>query len=146
MPIEIEVSDTQAHMKVDRADVMRLVCDVLLAENRLDASISIALVDNDTIHKLNRLHLRHDWPTDVITFPLSGAVDPALAGELVVSAEMAVTTAREMRTEPRRELALYLVHGLLHLCGYDDSNECAAAAMNRRQSELLQAVAALRSE
>jgi probable rRNA maturation factor len=146
MTIEIEVSDTQAHMNVDRADVLRLVRYGLLAENRADASISIALVDNDTIHRLNVKHLRHDWPTDVITFPLSGALDPALTGELVVSTEMAVTTSREMGSEPRRELALYLVHGLLHLCGYDDSNETAAAAMNCRQSELLEAVTGLRSE
>jgi probable rRNA maturation factor len=146
MSIEIEVSDTQAHMQVDRADVMRIVRHVLLAENRADASISIALVDNDTIHRLNVKHLGHDWPTDVITFPLSGASDLALAGELVVSAETAVTSAREMGSDARRELALYLIHGLLHLCGYDDSNEAAAAAMNRRQSELLEAVAGLRSD
>ena len=82
----------------------------------------------------------------MITFPLSEPDEPALAGELVVSAEMAVTTAREMGSEPRRELALYLVHGLLHLCGYDDSNEADAAAMNGRQSELLETVAAPRSE
>jgi probable rRNA maturation factor len=143
MSIEIDVSDTQAHMKVDPADVMRIVRHVLLAENRPDASISIALVDNDTIHRLNVKHLRHDWPTDVITFPLSGAFDRALSGEVVVSTEMAVTRAREMESEPRRELALYLVHGLLHLCGYDDSNEADAAAMISRQSALLEAVAAL---
>ena len=146
MSIEIEVSDTQAHMKVHRADLIRLVRDVLLAENRANASISLALVDNDTIHRLNRLHLGHDWPTDVITFPLSGADDPALAGELVVSTETAVTKARELRGEPAAELALYLVHGLLHLCGYDDSSEEDAAAMNGRQSELLDAVGPLRAE
>ena len=53
---------------------------MLLAENRAVASISIALVDNDTIHRLNRLHLGHDWPTDVITFPLSDPDEPALSG------------------------------------------------------------------
>ena len=71
MSIEIEISDTQAHMKVNHADVIQLTRDVLTAENRANASISIALVDNDTIHRLNRMHLGHDWPTDVITFPLS---------------------------------------------------------------------------
>ena len=117
--------------------------DVLLAQNCPSVSISIALVDNDTIHRLNRLHLGHDWPTDVITFPLSGPDEHGISGELVISTEMAVATAREMGSEPRQELALYLVHGVLHLCGYDDSNEADAAAMNRRQSELLAAVAGL---
>jgi probable rRNA maturation factor len=125
---------------------MRIVSHVLFAENRADASISIALVDNDTIHRLNAKHLGHDWPTDVITFPLSVASDLTLSGELVVSAQMALTSAREIGSDARRELALYLVHGLLHLCGYDDSNEAAAAAMNRRQFELLEAVTGPRSD
>jgi len=141
MPIEIEVADTQVHLKVDRADVMRLARDVLLKENRPVASISIAIVDNATIHSLNLKHLGHDWPTDVITFPLSSSEEPALAGEVVVSAEMAVATALELRGEPHRELALYLVHGLLHLCGYDDSDDASSGAMKRRQEELLESVA-----
>ena|ERR1017187_7252578 len=137
MSIEIEISDTQAHMKVDQAVLMSLVRDVLIAEDHPVASISIALVDNATIHRLNQLHLGHDWPTDVITFPLSDPDEPVLSGELVVSAEMAVAIARDMGGDPREELALYLVHGLLHLCGYDDSSEADADAMSRRQSELL---------
>jgi probable rRNA maturation factor len=141
MSIEIEISDTQAHMQVNHSDVMRLVREVLLAENRASASISIALVDNDTIHRLNRLHLSHDWPTDVITFPLPGPDEPALSGELVVSTEMAVALAQEAGDEPWRELALYLVHGLLHLCGYDDSSEADRAAMKHRQARLLESVA-----
>jgi probable rRNA maturation factor len=141
MSIEIEVSDTQAHMQVNHADVIQLVRQVLLAENRASASISIALVDNDTIHRLNRLHLGHDWPTDVITFPLSGPGEPALSGELVVSTQMAVATAQEVGSEPARELALYLVHGLLHLCGYDDSSEADSAAMEQRQTHLLESLA-----
>jgi len=146
MSIEIAISDTQAHMNVDQTVVMRLVRDVLTAENRPVASISIALVDNDTIHRLNRQHLGHDWPTDVITFPLSDPDEPALSGELVISTEMAVAAARELSVEPSRELALYLVHGLLHLCGYDDSSEADAAVMNRRQAELLAVVAGLSAD
>jgi probable rRNA maturation factor len=141
MSIEIEVSDTQAHMKVNHHDVIELARGALLIQNRANASISIVLVDNDTIHRLNRLHLSHDWPTDVITFPLSGPEEPELAGELVVSTEMAVAAARESGGKPRRELALYLVHGLLHLCGYDDRTEAESAAMNREQTQLVEALA-----
>ena len=144
--IEIEISDTQAQMKVDRAAVVELVERVLLAENRPAASLSIALVDDATIHRLNQRHLGHDWPTDVITFPLSDPEDPVLAGELVVSTEMAVATAREIGGEPHGELALYLVHGLLHLCGYDDSSEVDSVAIKRRQAELLAGVLGLAAE
>jgi probable rRNA maturation factor len=136
MSIDIEISDTQGFLKIDQAAVVDLARGVLIAENRTHATISIALVDNDTIHRLNQSHLGHDWTTDVITFPLSDPDDPALSGELVVSAEMAVATAREIGGDPYDEAALYIVHGLLHLCGYDDSNEEQSAAMNRRQTEL----------
>ena len=140
MPIEIEISDTQRHLKVDRNALIELARGVLIAEERPDASISIALVDDGTIHRLNRRHLEHDCPTDVLTFPLSDLLDPALSGELVVSAETAVATARELGGDPHDELALYIVHGLLHLCGHDDSSSEESAAMSRRQNELLRQI------
>ena len=96
----------------------RLVREVLIG--RGSRPISIALVDDATIHAVNRRHLAHDWPTDVISFRLSEVDDDELAGELVVSAEMAATTARQAGVGAWDELALYVVHGLLHLCGYDD--------------------------
>jgi probable rRNA maturation factor len=137
--IEVEISDTQAHLHVAPEELTGLVRTVLTAEGRRRASISIALVDQAAIHAINRSHLGHDWPTDVISFPLSDPADPMLAGELVVSAEMAAATAAEIGVDPRDELALYVVHGLLHLCGYDDLSETEAAAMRRREDELLTA-------
>jgi probable rRNA maturation factor len=135
--IEVEISDTQGHLRVEPEELTGLVRTVLTAEGRRRASISIALVDHATIHAINRSHLGHDWPTDVISFPLSEPSEPELAGELVVSAEMAAAVAAQIGVEPRDELALYVVHGLLHLCGYDDTSEPKAAAMRRRERELL---------
>ena len=135
--IEVEISDTQGHLRTDPSELIDLARRVLLGEGRRNASISIALVDQASIHTLNRVHLRHDWPTDVISFTLSNPDEPALAGELVVSAEMAIATAAEDGVEPRDELALYIVHGLLHLCGYDDSTGPDAAEMRRREDEIL---------
>ncbi|MHB1555897.1 MAG: rRNA maturation RNase YbeY [Isosphaeraceae bacterium] len=138
--IEVEISDTQAHLRVVPEELAALARSVLLAEGRRRASISIALVDQAAIHTINREHLGHDWPTDVISFDLSEPGDVALTGELVVSAEMAATTAGDLGVEPGDELALYVVHGLLHLCGHEDVNELGTAAMRRREDELLRAV------
>jgi probable rRNA maturation factor len=135
--IEVEISDTQGHLRTDPSEVIDLARRVLMGEGRRNASISIALVDEASIHALNRVHLSHDWPTDVISFTLSNPDDPILAGELVVSAEMAVATAIEDGVQPRDELALYIVHGLLHLCGYDDATDAEAAEMRRREDEIL---------
>jgi len=135
--IEVEISNTQGHLQVDLAALDQLVRIVLAAEARARAAISIALVDNATIHAINRTHLGHDWPTDVITFPLAGPDEPDLSGELVVSAEMACIAAREIDVEPNEELALYVVHGLLHLCGFDDHDDAERERMRRREEELL---------
>ena len=135
--IEVEISNTQSHLQMEAASLDRLVRMVLAAQHRLRASISIALVDNPTIHAINQAHLGHDWPTDVITFPLADPDEPVLAGELVVSTEMACISAREFGVEPAAELALYVVHGLLHLCGFDDHDESARRTMRQREDELL---------
>ena len=110
---------------------------MLAGEGVHRATISVALVDDAAIHALNRRFLDHDWPTDVITFPLSEGDEPVLAGELVVSAETAAATARAAGVAPWHELALYLVHGLLHLLGYDDSADDDRHAMRRREDEVL---------
>jgi probable rRNA maturation factor len=135
--IEVEISNTQSHLQVQAASLDRLVRIVLAAQHRLRASISIALVDNPTIHAINQAHLGHDWPTDVITFPLADPDEPVLAGELVVSTEMACISAREFGVEPVEELALYVIHGLLHLCGFDDHDDSARRTMRQREDELL---------
>jgi probable rRNA maturation factor len=135
--IEVEISDTQSHLAADPDFIEALVRRVLLLEGIERASISIALVDDPTIHAINRRHLSHDWPTDVITFVLSEPDDATLAGELVVSAEMAAATALEAGVDPRSELALYVVHGLLHLCGLDDQSAEDADVMRRREGEIL---------
>ena len=118
--IDVEVSDTQGHLAIDPEPLARLVRRVLEGEG---VARGVGL-DRPGRRRddpgVNRRHLDHDWPTDVISFRLSDAGEPFLAGELVVSAERAASVARQFGVDPRAELALYVVHGLLHLCGYDD--------------------------
>jgi probable rRNA maturation factor len=135
--IEVALSDTQGHLHVDERALRDLVRRVLAGEGIEHAEMSIALVDDAAIHALNRRHLGHDWPTDVISFPLSGPGETTLSGELVVSAEMAAATASRAGADPRDELALYVVHGLLHLCGYDDQSAQDRARIRRREGEIL---------
>jgi probable rRNA maturation factor len=135
--ITIEVSDTQGWMKVESGTLIELARSVLSQERRERAAVSIALVDNATIHAINKAHLGHDWPTDVISFPMSAPEDPVLCGELVISTEMVLDQARRIGADPHDELALYVAHGLLHLCGYDDTTEASAAIMRRREAEVL---------
>lgn len=136
--IDVEISDTQSHLKIDHDALSLLVRETLLAESKCVASISLAIVDNAAIQAINRAHLDHDWPTDVMSFPFSD--EDSLQGELILSAEMAVETARDAGLDPWHEFALYVVHGLLHLCGHDDAGEPERTVMRARESEILAAV------
>ncbi|MDG3006560.1 rRNA maturation RNase YbeY [Paludisphaera mucosa] len=134
---EVDVGDSQGHVAIDRDAVRALVERVLRGEGVAAASISVAFVDDPTIHRVNREHLAHDEPTDVITFLLSDEDDERLSGEVVVSAQTAARVAAEVGVEPWNEVALYVVHGLLHLCGCDDLDEASAAEMRAREDAAL---------
>lgn len=120
---------------------------VLVQEGVQDAEISVALVDDPEIHRVNREFLNHDFPTDVISFLLSALppgrpqtpwpADFLLEGELVIGADTAVRDAAQHGWSPGAELILYAVHGLLHLCGYDDLTDDARPLMRNRERELL---------
>jgi probable rRNA maturation factor len=137
---KIAIASPQDVVPIDRKQMREIVRVVLEGEGVADAEISLAFVDNPTIHTLNKRYLDHDEPTDVLSFPLSEPASKKLAGELVIGAEVAQAQARERGHDVQVELALYVIHGLLHLCGFDDKSESAAAAMRRRERHYLQAL------
>ena len=141
--MRVRVSCPQEVIAVDRKR-MRRVTETVLSGERIDnAEIGLAFVDNQTIQQLNRRYLQHDEPTDVLSFPSGDGPGNKLGGELVIGAEVARAEAESRGHSLDAELALYVIHGLLHLCGYDDSNEAMAAVMRRRQAELLESVGPL---
>src|SRR5207249_25460 len=113
-------------------EVARVVLD---GESVADAEVSLAFVDNATIHALNKRYLDHDEPTDVLSFPLSEG--KKLSGELVLGAEVALAQATERGHDVQAELALYVIHGLLHLCGHDDTEDEDRAEMRRLERHYL---------
>jgi len=130
---KISIAVPQELVAVDRGRMREIVRTVLDGEHVADYEVSLAFVDNDTIHRLNKQYLNHDEPTDVLTFPLSSPMAKVLSGELVVGVEVAREQAAERGHDVQVELALYVIHGLLHLCGHDDKS--AAAATEIRQCE-----------
>lgn len=113
------------------------------AEGAGHLDVSVTVVGDERIHELNRDHLGHDYPTDVISFPLRDEGDPdPLLGEVVVSGDRARDEARERGIEPAEELLRYVIHGCLHLLGYDDQERRKALAMRRRQEAILRRVLA----
>jgi probable rRNA maturation factor len=134
---KIAVACPQDVVAVDRGRMREIARAVLQGESVTQYEISLAFVDNATIHRLNLRFLKHDEPTDVLSFPLSEPGSKKMAGELVVGAEVALASARERGHDVQHELGLYVIHGLLHLCGFDDHEAADAAAMRCRERHYL---------
>jgi probable rRNA maturation factor len=134
LPVEIGVRDRR--IPIDERLVRELVRLVEAGEGR-PLPVSISIVDDAEIRRINREFLGHDEPTDVIAFDLADPVEPGTAGEVVVSAELAERVARELGHAPGSELFFYICHGLLHLCGWDDGTLETRRSMLARQAEYL---------
>jgi probable rRNA maturation factor len=129
----ISIASPQDAVPIDRGRMREVARAVLEGENVDRPEISLAFVDNPTIHALNKRYLDHDEPTDVLSFPLGGAG----VGEVVIGAEVAQQQAQERGHDVQAELALYVIHGLLHLCRYDDHEPAEAAQMRERERHYL---------
>ena len=179
---DIDIADRQTSLVLDEPRLREAVVRVLTEERVPSATISLALVDDAEIQRVNREFLGHDFPTDVISFrlnedegqgsgrelrvegrglrvrgseegtpcllpdlqpstlnPQSSPLNPQphLEGELIVSTETALREAATHGWSPQDEVLLYVVHGLLHLCGYDDLTDEARPAMRVREREVL---------
>lgn len=145
---EIDISNRQRVTPVDCQVIEAAVRRALQIEQVQAAILSISIVDNATIHTLNRDHLQHDYPTDVISFQLDFSEDddqlselPAagasIEGEIIASAEMAASMAAAGQWSAQDELTLYVIHGLLHICGYDDLDAESKRVMRGRERAIL---------
>jgi probable rRNA maturation factor len=121
-------------------DEQRLRTAVVLALARHDctaAQLSVALVDDARISRLNEQYLGHAGATDVLSFDLAESDRDGLDGQIVVSVDAARRQAGLRGHSVEAELVLYCLHGTLHLLGYDDADPDEAERMHRTEDELL---------
>ncbi len=189
MTFEIDISNRQSVIPVDCSLLHAALVRGLEIEQVASAVLSISIVDDASIHILNRDHLGHDYPTDVISFQLDFTADGAdgsefrefddddscemqdledsepeeadedpefnndgdvgdlqaegrgagasIEGEIIASAEMAANMAADGKWSSQDELTLYVVHGLLHICGYDDLTHEEQLIMRARERAVL---------
>jgi len=136
----IEVNDSQRHVPRMKRRMAEAARRVLEAEGVQSYDLSLAAVEDRTISRLNQRFLDHRGTTDVLSFRLSEEGDTTLRGEVVVNGQQAARAAAACGVNPRGELLLYVVHGCLHLIGYDDGTAGAARRMHTRENELLAAL------
>ncbi|MBN2021705.1 MAG: rRNA maturation RNase YbeY [Pirellulales bacterium] len=132
----IQFANEQTILPVDKIRLRRAVRGILKDAALAQAQVSVAIVDDPAIHRLNREYLRHDYPTDVLSFVLERE-DDRLEGQIVASAETALAAAGRYGWAPEDELLLYVIHGTLHLVGVEDETPAQRARMRRREAESL---------
>ena len=137
---KIEIADQQSK-PVDGETLISIV-DTILTDHQIRRSeISIAIVDDPTMRKLNKQYLEHDYETDVLSFVLQYDDQAGeLHGQLIVSTDTAATMANEVGGTMQQELLLYVVHGTLHLVGYDDKSPDDAREMRDAERKYLESV------
>ncbi len=135
--IALSVKNQQDAVELDFAGLKAAAKAVLEGEGVPSAKVTCAVMDDATIHVLNNRHLKHDEPTDVLTFPYTLPGAKKLEGDIAIGAEVAVRAAAERGHPVHAELCLYVIHGCLHLCGYNDKTDKDAAEMRRKEREYL---------
>lgn len=137
----IEVVNRQRLARIDRRRVERLASETLAALGRADASLTIAFVRDLAIRNLNLEFRGKDSATDVLSFPAfdqhendSPAAEDQSLGDVVISTDTALVQAREAGHSFERELSELLIHGVLHLRGFD--HETDKGEMNRIELSL----------
>lgn len=145
----VRLLNRQRRLKVDSAALRALVASVLAGEAADPrAAVTIVLLRDAAVAELNARFRRVDRPTDVLAFPVEDSAwpeeEPPLLGEVVISTDRAVAQAHERGISPERELGRLVVHGMLHLLGYDDGTARDRARMRRREDRYLRKWASTR--
>jgi probable rRNA maturation factor len=121
-------------------EVARMVRAAALTDKHADYEVSLRLVDDPTIHELNRDYRSKDKPTDVLAFAQregpAGALHPELLGDIVISLD---TARRQAKRGLHAELLHLASHGLCHLLGYDHRDDDEERVMNKRAAALRKA-------
>jgi probable rRNA maturation factor len=110
-----------------------------------DAQLSILIVDDEQIAELNKVYLNHTGPTNVISFPMQAGqfsgITPELLGDVVISADTAHREAVDAGMAMHERFNQLLIHGILHLTGYDHvHSEEEAAAMEQKSNQLMELI------
>lgn len=141
LPNQVDILNQQDEIDVDLETLQELGRFVLNAEG-VEKRISAVLVSRDEIQELHETYLGKNEPTDVLSFPLESKEESSpdeLLGEIITCPREARIQSRKNDISLESELCLYLIHGILHLLGYDDQEEQERQKMKTREQELLEA-------
>jgi probable rRNA maturation factor len=142
--VSVVGADEQSDVEVDVDRWSRLLAGDVVASEGACGELTLTFVDRDEITALNREHMDAAGPTDVLSFPLDAAASaptsdvPVLLGDVVVCPAVAAEQARRHAGTLDDELALLVVHGVLHVLGHDHADDEQTERMKQRERALLE--------
>ncbi len=149
--VDIQINYDYRKEDLERFPLHELAQYVLTQEDEPFATeVSVSFVTNEVIAELNEKYRKKSGPTDVLSFECDGADDDLAAmtlaqdpvfqlGDVVIAPDVATQQTMEYNTTFEEEISLLMVHGLLHLCGYDHIEDDEAAVMEKREADILEA-------
>jgi probable rRNA maturation factor len=140
--MEIQVTDQQREIETELEKIGTKARKILNALASSESELSIVLVDDEQMSSLNWKYRRRQGPTNVLAFAMRegefGDIDPQLLGDVIISLPTAQREAKEAGLSLDSMISCLLVHGILHLVGFDhEKGEDAAREMEQRSTELL---------
>ena len=139
--MDIQVEDRQHHYRINRNEMKKKASIILEALGAPEGELSILIVSDDEIAGLNKSYLNRSGPTNVIAFPMREGpfshINANLLGDVVISPETAAREAEACDLPKGLRLDQLLIHGILHLFGFDhEDNSEKARTMKKKEEEL----------
>ncbi|MFP4572996.1 MAG: rRNA maturation RNase YbeY [Desulfobacterales bacterium] len=140
--MEVLITNRQNFCPISEERIRKTASALLEALGKTGAELSLLIVDNEQIAEINKTYLDRTGPTNVIAFPMGDSgfdeIQPELLGDIVISVETADKEASNAGYCMEERFTELLIHGILHLLGYDhETNEQDAKQMNEKSDELM---------
>ena len=135
--LKIEIKNSQKKITINKKKIAYLAKQILKIKGLRHTELSILFVAKSRMRQLNKKFRKIEKPTDVLAFSMD---DPDLLGDVVICPEIAQRFAKIYKTTTKREICLYLIHGILHLLGYNDTNARNRSLMEKEQARILKKI------
>jgi probable rRNA maturation factor len=137
--MNLHIQNNQRKIKIDRRKIRGTIFKILKILDCADKEISLSFVDDEKIKQLNKQYLGKDRATNVLSFSLRedeyGNINPQILGDIVISVETAQKDAIQGNLTIAQEIDFLIIHGLLHLLGYNHENTTKKETNTMRQKE-----------
>jgi probable rRNA maturation factor len=137
--MKLQIENSQNKIKIDKRKIRNTVLKILKILDCPDKEISLSFVDDEYIKQLNKQYLGKDQATNVLSFSLQegkyGDINPQILGDIIVSVETAQRDALYGKLTIAQEIDFLIIHGILHLLGYNHENTTKKESNKMQQKE-----------